>query len=420
MESVVLNFEDDGSVTWEEVETIPEPPNPEPPEPPNPEPEPEPEPPDTLYTRVVLWGDSPSIIAMTSSQFQTLAEQGVTDLVAIIGGGQWGPTGYLYTFGGTIQFSPNPNITDNPFQMALGMAGEPNSVSTRAENAGINLYLGCYLQNYHAGSDSAPGAGDWNNDDSWNTFNEQVTLLAEAIAWSGCAGIAFDTEGDGRVNWQFTDPSIPSIAQARGEGISLALGTGFDPGYPGTTDDPGIPDTACPILIYQTMISGAAQVPNSYYGQWQPWYNETQHTDTWQSPGSSAFSPFLRGLASPGDTTNPPDIYSASAIYYDDINVTAYGPYGTQGSNEPNPWPIAVAFDLSAQAAFPPNVHLCPFVWPTDNNQSHQWTQKRWNTAWATLHTLDMYFIYQYSPLLTGVALTIDFSNYNGVDYTPL
>lgn len=382
--------------------------------------------------RAALWVDPGSVIALTSGDWTTLASWGVTDLVVYISGGAVPNTSgsWLNGFGGSQDFGSSPGGGASwTLQNDLGAAGVSTSVSFKAHAVGIKVFLAFYLENTSASN--APCAGDWFNSSTWTTWNTAVENLAAGAAWCGFDGLAFDTEGDGGITWQYNYTgnsnslaTTQSEASTRGQAMGTAIVTGF--GGP------------CPILIYQSDLTGA-QLPNGYYDSFQAWQLSNFGTNVQGGPpSSSTFKAFITGVA----TNDSADIYCCDSTFYSYQNVTTnQGPY----SGDPNPWASALNDQNTAQAALNtsgfPHVHVTEFLWPGDNTVAAggdgQWSQAAWNGTGSPPGAMPyvqnhcngaLISIYNYDDLLSsgisGGSFTVNYANYtqdfSNVDYTPL
>jgi len=371
-------------------------------------------------TKAILWSGADAVASMTQANWNTLSSWGFDGVIAVMGGsGQpaglpWGPAASgTSEWGGGYAYGASPGAgTQWNQQKALGQSGSTSAQSYFAHHATPNpmkVYLGFYLENNN--DRVAPCTGDWFAS-SWTDWETTCHDIAAGAAWMGFDGLAFDTEGDGAIDWSWnysgnTHTQAQTNTQAKSDGASMM--TNIVSGF----------GSDCECLIYCSLLTGA-QIAGGYYDTWATWYDANE-SGTYGAASGFVFQYFVAGLAS--NTTAA--VVCGNALFYDAINVTSYGPYGSHGNGSLTPWADALSDEVAGQAAFQTlfgytNVYLSPFVWLTDNSDAGQgqWTQAEWDAAAPTIQAKSQdntFLVYQ-----QAAPTAINYSSYNGVNYTPV
>ena len=134
--------------------------------------------------RLIFWAGCERVAALTDEELDFWEESGVDGFVCMVG--------RLRDFGGTQDFTGDPDTSLASEQFELQRSLLDSRIVERAEKHGMKMYLGAYLSNYN---NTATPLADWFDDEGWS----QVALprlgdLAAAANFLGFDGLAFDQE----------------------------------------------------------------------------------------------------------------------------------------------------------------------------------------------------------------------------------
>lgn len=396
------------------------------------------------------------IASLTQAQYNTLASWGIGAIVvgSNSGGGASWPSG----FGGSAAFNGGGGGTTQTNLKAAAVL---------AHNAGIQVYLGIYLQNNFWGTqvttNPAPCLGSWDPsyiDAHGNGYGTTTTTgswakmcfdYGAAVAVMNLDGMFWDTEGGGIgpssndfVTWQwrnFTNNYGATSSQAQQNGWAQTAGAltmaSINAGFQSQGGNSVISGNQVPITMYLSTVAGLPLIQNGYLDLTSAFTSttvgvfihgsgtvqESYHT----AIGTSTFASFLAGVAS---ATTGPVIMGDSTFYWQGI-VTSGNIYSADVDGG---WTRALAAQRSALAALGlgANVAISPFIWPYDatgaNGGGGIWTQAQWNKALGPILSGlqgGMYMIFGFTALRSGTTLVANYANNtstggSGQNYTPL